>query len=403
MPLLQQYLYVIGSFQGLLLAFLLMFGSRISVASRLLGIWCLFLALSFLAKFITLDGELNIFTGLYGWSFFLPASYGALLYLYCRHAIVDRPLRPADLLHLLPLLICILLNLNILLAPPEVKLHIALSHPVIPFNLLVAEVILYLQAFVYIALSVLLIRKYQTVARHTLSDFNPEIFSWLWKLLLLDLVIWVFKAAGSIFGYQYPYFIIGDVLIIILIYSIAMAQWRNPRLFHIEQFKEKSTDVSSLQGAESKKLTLHSATSKAFNTSSSKVEAEINDATEDNNTGALDAETRRQILALVRKHMEEHKTFLDNQLTLTRLAEAVGVSTHHLSEVLNQHDGKNFYQFVNGYRISYVCERLKKDPNIKILDLALLSGFSSKSTFNAVFKQFLGQTPSQFREELALN
>ena len=45
---------------------------------------------------------------------------------------------------------------------------------------------------------------------------------------------------------------------------------------------------------------------------------------------------------------------MDNQLTLTRLAEAVGVSTHHLSEVLNQQDGKNFYLFVNEYRVKFV-------------------------------------------------
>jgi len=83
------------------------------------------------------------------------------------------------------------------------------------------------------------------------------------------------------------------------------------------------------------------------------------------------------------------------------LAETVGISTHHLSEVLNQHEGKNFYQFVNEYRINYVCEQLKMDKNIKILDLAMSAGFSSKSTFNAVFKQFTQHTPSQYRQQLA--
>jgi len=98
--------------------------------------------------------------------------------------------------------------------------------------------------------------------------------------------------------------------------------------------------------------------------------------------------------------MQEHKSYLDNQLTLTSLAEIVGISTHHLSEVLNQHEGKNFYQFVNKYRIDFVCEQLKSDTEIKILDLAMSAGFSSKSTFNAVFKQFVKLTPSQYRQQL---
>ena len=100
--------------------------------------------------------------------------------------------------------------------------------------------------------------------------------------------------------------------------------------------------------------------------------------------------------------MQEQQTFLDNQLTLTRLAEIVGISTHHLSEVLNQHDGKNFYQFVNEYRINYICEKMKHDNEIKILDLAMSAGFSSRSTFNAVFKQFVKLTPSQYRKQLAI-
>ena len=395
MSLLQQYLYVIGSFQGMLLAFLLMFGSGISNASRILGVWCLLLALSFLAYFITLDREVNAFTGLLGWNFFIPASYGALLYLYCRHALVDQQFKVTDLLHFLPIVICCVLNLDFLLASPEVKLQILLTRQPKPLTFQLAEWILFGQAFVYVAFSVALIRKYQSQAGNTLSDFNPDIFSWLWKLLLLDLVIWTLKAADVIFGHQYPLFILGDVLIIVLIYSIAMAQWRNPRLFRLEHFSEVSPNLAS---EISEKSDTHLSVSEADMAENSNRERDK--LSEMQNAGALDAETRGKLLKVVQQHMLGQQAFLDDQLTLTRLANAIGVSTHHLSEVLNQHDGKNFYQFVNEYRINYFCEKLKSDPSTKILDLALLSGFSSKSTFNAVFKQFTGQTPSQFREQL---
>ena len=382
MPILQQYLFVIGSFQGLLMAALLVMGSQVTNASRILGLWCLFLSLSFLGYFIFMDGEVNIFSCLIGWSMFLPASYGAFLYLYCRHAIIERPLQLKDLWHFSPLLICYLLNYEILFASPEDKLNMFLTHPPEPITLVISEFILFLQAFIYIGFSAVLIRKYQIKARKTLSNFNPDIFQWLWKLLILDAVIWSLKGASSIVGFNFTLSTMGDILIIVLIYSIAMAQWRNPRLFKIDQIEDKPNAK--------------------LNNQDNTVETDENPTSPSTakSDGALDESTRNNLLSLVRQKMQDSSLFMDNQLTLARLAEAVGVSTHHLSEVLNQQDGKNFYRFVNEYRVNFVCTRLKEDPSVKILELALLSGFSSKSTFNAVFKQLTDQTPTQFRDGL---
>ncbi|TRY14759.1 helix-turn-helix domain-containing protein [Shewanella hanedai] len=382
MPIFQQYLFVIGSFQGLLMAALLVMGSQVTNASRILGLWCLFLSLSFLGYFIFMDGEVNIFSCLIGWSMFLPASYGAFLYLYCRHAIIERPLQLKDLWHFSPLLICYLLNYEILFASPEDKLNMFLTHPPEPITLVISEFILFLQAFIYIGFSAVLIRKYQIKARKTLSNFNPDIFQWLWKLLILDAVIWSLKGASSIVGFNFTLSTMGDILIIVLIYSIAMAQWRNPRLFKIDQIEDKPNPKLNNQDntVETDEIPTSPSTAKS--------------------DGALDESTRNSLLSLVRQKMQDSSLFMDNQLTLARLAEAVGVSTHHLSEVLNQQDGKNFYRFVNEYRVNFVCTRLKEDPSIKILELALLSGFSSKSTFNAVFKQLTDQTPTQFRDGL---
>ncbi|MEL7313186.1 MAG: helix-turn-helix domain-containing protein, partial [Pseudomonadota bacterium] len=92
--------------------------------------------------------------------------------------------------------------------------------------------------------------------------------------------------------------------------------------------------------------------------------------------------------------------YRNSDLTLSALAEATGLSGHHVSEVLNQHAGKNFYEFINGYRVEYVQNRLRERQDAKVLDIAMEAGFASKSTFNAVFKQSTGQTPTQFRRTL---
>lgn len=378
MSILMQYLHVIGVFQGFVLAGLLIWGPKNSTANRILGTWCLFLGLNFLGPFIYINGELNAFSALIGLHKFLPASYGAFIYLYCRHAIIDRPLAFKELLHFSPFILCYLLNIELYLSSPEIKLEAILHGPSILTPIIAAQVILTLQSFIYIGLSMIMVRGFQRKANQTLSNFNPEMFTWLWKLLLLDLIIWLLKSTAEFNSDFHFLSIAGDVLIIVFIYSIAMAQWRNPTLFKIAQLattqpeQETEFDVVTTKNTENTK----------------------------EHSGALDPEIRKSLLTAVIEKMKTEQPYLDSQLTLTRLADIVGISTHHLSEVLNQHQGKNFYQFVNEYRINFVCQRLKHDQEAKIIDVAMKAGFSSKSTFNAVFKQLINKTPSQYRRTL---
>ena len=379
-----QYLHVIGAFNGVLLAALLIFGANTSTASRILGMWCLFLGLYFLGPFIYLEQELNALSPLLGLHKFLPASFGAFLYLYCRHAIIEHPMKLKDLWHFSPFLLCYLLNIELYLSPAEVKLDALLNGPKNLTPIIIAQVILTLQAFIYLGFSMVMVRRYQNQAEYTLSNYNPEVFSWLRKLLILNLLIWSIKGAASIVGYNATYSLISDCLIVLFIYSIAMAQWRNQNLFKIEQLKIRGNEQYEGNTAEITPVKAATAI----------------EATSIGNSGALDPSIRSSLLAVVKKHMLENKTYLDNELTLARLAETVGISTHHLSEVLNQHEGKNFYQFVNDYRVNYVCEHLIKGNKPKIIELALDAGFSSKSTFNAVFKQFTGLSPTQYRQKV---
>ena len=397
MSILTQYLHVIGVFQGALLAGLLIFGAKTSTASRILGTLCLLLALHFLGPFIYLERAINVFSPLIGFQVFLPASFGAILYLYCRHAIIDRSFALKDLLHLLPLVVCYLLNIEFFLSSSEAKIDVILHGTENLKNLKIAEAIVSIQAFTYLGLSMLMVRRIQNKANQTLSNINPEMFSWLWRLLFLVLLIWSLKEMMGTEEYPFLFYTTGEVLTIVLIYSIAMAQWRNPVLFQIAQLN--TSTIAQEELASSNIILSEEVSTIEASTETRGIAVNVTSTT---NSGALDPSIRSSLLKVVRRNMEEHQIYLDNQLTLTRLAEIVGISTHHLSEVLNQHEGKNFYQFVNEYRINYICEKMKHDKEIKILDLAMSAGFSSRSTFNAVFKQFVKLTPSQYRKQLAI-
>jgi AraC-like DNA-binding protein len=97
--------------------------------------------------------------------------------------------------------------------------------------------------------------------------------------------------------------------------------------------------------------------------------------------------------------VEQQQLYLDSELTLSKLAEATGLSRHHVSETLNRHAGQNFYEFINSYRIQVVCERLISEQREPVLNIALEAGFASKSAFNAIFKQFTHMTPTAWRRK----
>lgn len=81
------------------------------------------------------------------------------------------------------------------------------------------------------------------------------------------------------------------------------------------------------------------------------------------------------------------------------LAKRLSLPERTFSRILNQHFGKNFFEFINEHRVNE-AKRLLADPDKKdlnMLDILAEAGFSSKSTFNAIFKQYTSQTPSQYR------
>ena len=100
-------------------------------------------------------------------------------------------------------------------------------------------------------------------------------------------------------------------------------------------------------------------------------------------------------------YVEEHKPYLDRDLTIQDLSTLTGIPRHHITQVLNEKYGRNFFTFINEYRVKEVIERLG-DPvnnNYTILAIAFDSGFNSKTTFNSIFKSQTGMTPSEYREK----
>ena len=86
--------------------------------------------------------------------------------------------------------------------------------------------------------------------------------------------------------------------------------------------------------------------------------------------------------------METEKPYLNRDLSIQDLSEITGIPRHHITQVLNEKHGRNFFTFINEYRVTEVISRFKdpKNNNFTILAIAYDSGFNSKTTFNSIFK-----------------
>lgn len=104
----------------------------------------------------------------------------------------------------------------------------------------------------------------------------------------------------------------------------------------------------------------------------------------------------------IKKYMVIEKPYLNRDLTIYDLSDQLKIPRHILSEVINEHMGKNFYNLVNDYRVNEVKERMKNEDlqQLTILAIAYDSGFNSKSSFNTIFKEKTGQTPSEYLNTL---
>jgi AraC-like DNA-binding protein len=112
-----------------------------------------------------------------------------------------------------------------------------------------------------------------------------------------------------------------------------------------------------------------------------------------------DFQVYRQIVKLIK----DRELYLESDLSLQKIADLTGNSTHKISSSINQYSKMNFNSFINQYRIQKAKDILVRDKlkRYTIASIAFDSGFSSLSTFNSAFKKFENITPSAYRNSLS--
>ena len=94
------------------------------------------------------------------------------------------------------------------------------------------------------------------------------------------------------------------------------------------------------------------------------------------------------------RFMVERRPYLVTDYQLQDLANSLYTNRSYLSKTINRFSGKNFRAYVNYYRVMYAMELFRANMSLRIIDLALLSGFRSESSFLNNFRSVMGEAPS---------
>ncbi|WP_431128170.1 helix-turn-helix domain-containing protein [Flagellimonas flava] len=109
---------------------------------------------------------------------------------------------------------------------------------------------------------------------------------------------------------------------------------------------------------------------------------------------------KREKLNQITTLIETEKLYLNEDFSLKMLSEKSGLSTHNISQILNEELQVGFITLTNSYRIEEAKRRLLGDEfNLKMEQLAYDLGYKSKSTFFSAFKKETNSTPSNYRKK----
>ena len=97
-----------------------------------------------------------------------------------------------------------------------------------------------------------------------------------------------------------------------------------------------------------------------------------------------------QLLDQIIRYIDQN--YMDN-ISLQSMAQALGYEQHYLSRYFHSYIPMHFSQFVNWYRVD-TATQLLRNTDLSITEIAARSGFQSIRSFNRVYLELTGVTPS---------
>ncbi len=386
-----QIVLYLGAIQGLLLSIFLFSIKANKISNKLLGLLTLFwgiiigtFALQSEGLYTQFPHLLRVFSQLLFLIF--PLLFLQVKYLISKHSHFER----SDLLHLIPWLLMIILNFGFYISSAEEKLILSrndtLYYQVIA---ILSEEIIAIQGVVYSILGLKMLSKYERKIKDYQSNIDKMILKFQYIGISLSLFAWIIGIIGIHLEFFHveinlDLFIFVYLTLVLIIYVISYSALKSPEIYKLDESQIKvmfRKNQDNKPSGNDKPIAV-------------KTIVETSDKVDQFSDDPIAEEINNKLLDFI----DTEKPYLNPELSLQELADNVEVKRHHLSNVINQKHNKNFYEFINQYRIEEV-KALMVDPknrNYKLISLAYDAGFNSKASFNRIFKQMTNMTPSQF-------
>lgn len=293
-------------------------------------------------------------------------AHGPLLWLYTRSLTEEGfELDRKYLWHFLPFSIGYLLFLTFIFSGSQVPLFVRNTVAIIKMGSLLA----------YLIIVLIKLKRHRIRVEHIFSNIEEKNLRWIAFLSWGILILWVIGGGSLLLDkwttIQIPKYggFISHICICVFIFLMGYFGLNQPSVF--------KTDSTRYTGnRKTKKSDSGKYKKSGLDTHGSK-------------------KIQKELLAL----MNTTKPYLVKELTLYDLADQLQVQPNHLSQVINSLEGKNFFDFINMYRVEAAKEKilLNQYQHLTLLGIAFESGFNSKASFNRAFKKTTGHTPTEFR------
>ena len=361
-------LFLVAALQGFFLSLVLFRHKKGNLlANHILSLLIGLYSITLVSYVIYWTGYYKVYTWMDGWTDSFPLIFGPLTYFYVK-VLEDGTLPRNYKRHFIPVWLSL-----IYLVPVLIKNTFGSPDWIMPLFgnmrhwLWFFRAVVVAQNISLITYGVILLQDLKKYAPSDSSDQAEAVKkSWLKKVILAYngfvwgyLLYWVLVWTDMI-RVEYDYTI--SFAISVFIYMTGYLGFRQPEIFNgVEQQKKEAEAKYSRSTLKPEQLIL----------------------------------LKERLIQL----MEEKKPFLNSELKIQQLSEMMGISSHQLSQLVNEQLGLSYPEFIHKYRIRE-AERLLSDPNYaetKILSIAFDVGYSNKATFNSAFKKLTGMSPLEFK------
>jgi AraC-like DNA-binding protein len=366
-------LFALAAVQGLFLAIVLFQNKKGNTkATRLLATDILLFSILLLYYVSYWTGFANKYLWVNGWTEPLVFLFGPLTYLYLRE--LEQPVsRKEKLIHYIPFFLrcgwAIPFIIRYIFGRVEVLRNYFFSYREMVDAVSIGFIVLSnLSLLAYGAVMILFLRrdKSQLNQYATKEEWNKHYWLkkvvWFYAGFAVASVSYWLLAWMQVLRLEYDYLI--SVAMSAFIYMVGYLGFTQPVIFHGYSFTGNGKTTAAKYARSS-----------------------------------LKEDEAKQYLQKLLEIMELEKPYLDSELKIQQLAQRIGLSTHHLSQVINELLDQSYADCINTWRINE-AKRLLLSPsyeNEKILSIAFDSGFHNKATFNAAFKKYTGMSPSEYK------